>query len=136
MEYLRLLSAVSAHIVDFATSMRITVILIAQVGDPMRKLQKAFVVVTMLGSVGVLGAGTAQADDTTDANNGTVPATCTALGGEGGAGGSASISDIDVTQVNIAVADDPSSVSQTNEASIVAVGGDGGDGGSAGAACN
>lgn len=104
----------------------------------MRKLQKAFVVVTMLGSVGVLGAGTALADDTTDVNNATPMCTSTALGGDGGAGGSASIRDNDVTQLNIAVAEDQSTITQTNEVNFAAVGGDGGQGGdaAAGSACN
>ncbi|MET9759456.1 hypothetical protein ABZ016_10410 [Streptomyces sp. NPDC006372] len=105
----------------------------------MRKLQKAFAVVTMLGSVGLLGAGTAQADDTTDVNNAKVPPTCTATasGGGGGAGGSATINDNEINQSNIAVVDGQlSTVTQTNEVNFVAAGGDGGAGGDAAAVCN
>ncbi|MET7291226.1 hypothetical protein ABZS79_03535 [Streptomyces griseoloalbus] len=49
----------------------------------MRKYQKAFVVVAMLGAVGTLGAGTAQAGDVSTNHDAFV---CSAVGGAGGAG--------------------------------------------------
>src|SRR5687767_7317393 len=100
MEYLSKLCLVTVHSLGFATSMRITLILIAQVGDLMRKLQRAFVVVAMLGSAGLVGAGTAQAGGTTDPTD---PHTCTvtAKGGDGGAGGSATADQNDINQVII-----------------------------------
>jgi hypothetical protein len=86
----------------------------------MRKYQKAFVVVAMLGSVGTLGAGTAQAGGMSHDGSG-VPAVCTAVGGAGGSGAGG----LGVNLLNINVLGD-----QTNSAAN----GTGGAGGSA--TCN
>ncbi|MCM2576118.1 hypothetical protein [Streptomyces meridianus] len=66
----------------------------------MRKLQKAAVVVAMLGGMGALGVGTAQAAPTQDPVTVVVTQECSATGGEGGASGDAAVGDYTIGEAS------------------------------------